>query len=742
MRRRTLLHWTLGGMIALGAVATLGAGSARADLKVTYKDGPVAYPGEDPVWPNQAAINRNIKSPYYGYLYVSDYRGAAHDPNKGVRIWKPVSNGTGTTETYEDTGKTITIPDPVPDVKDGNKFDPFGVAVGPDDTVWIAGSSTGNVWTAPGLPTGDSTSVLAVQQITGVAFARSIHVSGPITAATVYTGSNGTLSKYTGSATSWDTTGTFTKAWTVSPGVTPNSPFDVATDAAGNAYVSAAAGAAGAPALVKIDKDGNFSTLGTIPANGVSTTANWQAAFVPDKSYKGGGYLYTIGPASGVAAGYRYDLDGNYLDGYGPALGTPPTNYTVVTGVSTQQYGFADDLGNTYQKFSLAGNGAWRKTIKMAPFVAAAGDVTSAGGAVKSSPTTVDGVVYFGSDDGYLYAYTAADGNPVAGFPKNISTAVGAAVKVQSRPSVYVVGGVKRIYFTTDRGDIGRVDADGSNLQVFASPIPTNDNTGTPAVTSDGTIYVGGSTALGAGVLKLNPDFTLAAFQQLGTASTTVSSVAVSGNNVYVGLNGGTDADIVVLKASDLTPQAAGVAKGEGVTAPPYVSGDSAYVGTLAGNFYKVNSVNFAPDAVFGDGTGKAAIGEALPGSAFNAGNSFYVGSANGKVWKVDGTSGAFGVFYDTGDGSAVIPGVVVNRTTNTLAFGTSTTVGDAPAGAFYEVPTDVTSAPVNAQVYQGYGPFTTTPTVGHVVDTTTSTTTDRFLIGSDDMNVYSFGSR
>jgi outer membrane protein assembly factor BamB len=377
----------------------------------------------------------------------------------------------------------------------------------------------------------------------------------------------------------------------------------------------------------------------------------------------------------------------------------------------------------------VGGNGAYEKVIKLAPFVVEAAGTNSAGAAVKSSPTALDGVVYFGPDDGKLYAYTTADGNPVAGFPVDVATAVGAAVKIQARPAVRTIDGTTRVYFTTDRGDVGRVNADGTGLLITSPPVAGANNVGSPAVTTDGSVYVGLSHPLGSGVVKLNPDMTVATNSPLlGGAGSSISSVAVEGDNVYVGLTGGVSGDIVLLNATDLTPRGSGVAGGEGVTAPPYVDGVNAYVGTLAGNFYKVNSITFAADTTFGiintpATPGYAAVGEPLPTSPFLHEGAFFVGSSKGKVWQIDALTGAFSAAYDTGDAAATVGGVVVNHDSDTVAFGTS-------AGVFYEFPV----GGINAQVFRGYGPFNTTPTLDRA--------TGRFLIGSDDQNVYAFSSR
>jgi hypothetical protein len=745
------MRWAVGGVMPLGLIVALGAGSARADLRTVYAQGASVLPGGGGIVPEQVAVNNNIGSPYYGYVYVGD-NGTGHQ----VAILRPAPSQDGTgAGAYQDTGLRIQLP--------GTTFAPFGVSVGSDDTVWASDANQGILYSAPPVPPTPATVVNATQQLTGVGFTRSIQIVGPITNVKIFDGPDKHVKLYTGSAPDAQTVGTYSLAWDVdltnsatkTDGIN-NGPYGIAVDPAGNAYVAAqiAAAKSGTPAFIKITPDGTQVPTATFPAPlpaNAPVTSNFGAAnFVPDASYPGGGYLYLSfvpgGASSANGSGYRYDLNGNYLDGYGPTSAAPPPNYTVLALSTRNSYAAADDLGNLYVRGGTASATSINKVLKHAPFVVDTAGTTSAGGAVKSSPTAVDGVVYFGSDDGKLYAYTTADGNPVAGFPVDVSAAVGAAVKIQSRAAVYITDAGKGIYFTTDRGDVCRVNADGTGL-AHSSGVLGAAVSGTPAVLPDGTVYVGLSSAEESSVVKLTSGLTLATSSpNLGGAGSSVSSVAVDGNSVYVGLTGGTNGDIVVLNAADLTPRAAGVASGEGVTAPPYVNGLDAYVGTLAGNFYKVNSITFAPDVTFGalntpPTPGHAAIGEPLPGSAFNDGPVaaavFYVGSSNGKVWQVNGTDGSFNTLYDTGSAGAVIPGVVVNRDSSTLAFGVDipgAAEADPHTGAFYEVPTNVTSGPVNAQVFQGYGAFNTTPTLDRA--------TGRFLIGSDDMNVYAFSSR
>jgi Tol biopolymer transport system component len=339
----------------------------------------------------------------------------------------------------------------------------------------------------------------------------------------------------------------------------------------------------------------------------------------------------------------------------------------------------------------------------------------AAAGTVKSSPTAVDGMVYFGDDGGRLHAVNTTTGAEVSGFPVNLSDYIGAAVHVGSRPAVYYSSAGEFIYLTTTRGDVCRVAMDGSSVFHYSDFLGSG-NVSTPAVTSDGAVYVGLTTPTFSSVFKLNANLSANAIATgLAWAGSTISSVSVAGSKVYVGFTGGSAGDIVVLNAADLTPLSSGVATGEGVTAPPYVVGQDMYVGTLAGNFYKLNSSNNNPDVGFGAG-GKVAVAEPAPTSPFFSAGAFFAGSAKGRVWRI-GLNGSLSIAYDTGVFSAV-GGVVVAA--DTLAFGTG-------EGLFYKVP-------LNGDAPTTYGPFGaigTTPT--------RDAATGRFFAGSDDGSVYGF---
>lgn len=715
------------GVLMLLSLAT----AANADLRTVYQAGPIMYPGADPDYPQGSAVNKNLGSPYYGYLYVADYKNTTGAP-KPIHIWRPENPAEGTgAATYVDTGLEI--------LTSGTAlYDPFAVSVGPDDTVWIAEYGSGIVSSAPPVPP-TGTSVASVPQITGVSSIRGITVVGPITGAQVYlTGTSTYAKKFSGSAPDPGTAGSFSQDYTLTVPVSAG-PYGNTVDLDGNLYIVTSSSLPGSNAFIKIDPLGNIVPFPSpIPANFIRTSDAASSGFVADKSYPGGGYLYSINRTYSNTTNpgdmaMRFDLNGNYLDGYGPSLTTPPANYTALAIARNGTYGTTDDLGNVIHKVSFEGNGAYQKIIKLAPFLVASAEATTANAPVKSSPTAVEGVVYFGATNGLLYAYTTADGNPVAGFPVDISAAVGAAVQLLGRPSVYYGKYGKAIYVTTNRGDVVKVKPDGTIGWAVWSRAGTSTNTATaPAVTSDGWVFATINGKNGVQLLRIDELTGESVIESavLAPASGSVSNPAVEGTKVYVGVQEGSTGDLLVLNGVDLSPLAT-FAGGEGVVAPPHVNGPDTYVGTMAGNLYKINSANAALDPSFGTG-GAAVIGEPLVTDAFvkpavattfAAGTPLYIGTGKGKVFEVDSMSGTASVLYDTTDGAGVVGGLVVDPISRTIAFGTS-------SGLFYQVPEGVHAA----QVFRGYGAFNGAPTY--------DLTTGRFLIGSDDKNVYAFSCR
>lgn len=355
--------------------------------------------------------------------------------------------------------------------------------------------------------------------------------------------------------------------------------------------------------------------------------------------------------------------------------------------------------------------------------------------AVRSAPTVVDGVAYFGADDGRLHAVDTTDGTAAPGFP--IETPL--AGSIRSRAAVYAGADGKGVYLTTDQGYVAKVGSDGRIVWSVRPLGEGSTSRSTPAVTPDGDVYVGIRGAEGARLVHLSDSDgrTVRTSPVLSAPNGIISSPSVSGGRVFVGLVYGTTGDIAVLDASTLTVLSAGVASGEGVTAPPYVLGASMYVGTRGlnlaskGRFYKLNSATAAPDEAFGDAgaPGSVSVGEPLAEGAFpvarpgTAGTLFYAGSTVGRVWSIDAQTGERALVINAG-GNQALTAVTPSGDGSTLAFGTS-------GGSFFQVPL---ADPSSASAVMDLGAIWTAPAFDRAGN--------RFLVGSDVGRVYAFPVR
>lgn len=716
-------------LMALGGLMMLGfAGGARADLHMTYKQQAAISPTG--VSLRDIAVNKNVGSPYYGYVYAANVTGTK------VNILRPArpEDGSGAASLV-DTGLTITA---------SGSSNLFGVAIGDDDSVWIGVYGSGNIETAPPVPAEGETSVTAVKQFAITGGIRGIAMKGTLEDAKVFIQTNDVkLKTWSGGTTAWDTAGTFTEhkvfdlktihATNVQIG------YGLGADKDGNAYVGLTYNAVGAaaPLVAKIKWDGTLDSDwgGKRPPFTNIANSLADADVVEDSRLPGGGYVYY--GARQVTGGvnkriiHRYRLDnGAWLDSFGPAAATgfaPPTDasYTVLDGIdnaASPYYFGADDKGNLYLN---SGNQATlTKIVASQPYLVASGEKNSAGDVIKSSPTVVDGIAYVGASDGKLYAYTVADGNPVAGFPVDVAGLLEQPnEKLLGRPSVYYAdvdgsGPAKYIYFTTSGGFVCRLDANGENLKYGLVPLNSGGVNATPAVLSDGTVYVGLYDGTAARVYKFTPDFS-DSMQSSSLGYGNMSSVAVAGNNVFVGLSAAASKRMAVLNAATL--DVLNTFDGQPVSAPPYVSEGFMYFGTQAGNFYKVNASTGALDETFGD-EGEIAIGEPISTSAFRPHGipALFVGTDTGKVFAITDSGTALQGF-ETGDVNDRIGGIVTSPTA--VAFGTS-------SGAFYVLAGHVSES----QVYRGHGLFSGMPAY--------DAATKQFLLGSDDGNLYAFPDR
>ena len=145
------------------------------------------------------------------------------------------------------------------------------------------------------------------------------------------------------------------------------------------------------------------------------------------------------------------------------------------------------------------------------------------GGRIGSSPTLVGEVIYIGSDDGYLYAFRASDGDQL----KKI--AVSPHSPIRSSPAVSPDG--KTVYVGSDDGNVHAIDISSHTVQwIFRTGSAVSS---TPAVYNH-EIYVGSDDGY---LYAINPDGSLA-WKSL-TGGKIESSPAVYNGVVYVGSNDG-----------------------------------------------------------------------------------------------------------------------------------------------------------------------------------------------------------
>lgn len=682
------------------------------------------------------AVNRNVGSPYYGYVYICDLTGmSAANPKSSVLIYKP-SVGQGASATrYQDTGLRIIVETST--AAFSSVQGAHGVSVGPDDTVWVADFSERKIKSAPPVPTGGDTSVVATPRINlpdydpqalselpadagwVVGNPRNLHVartqtpSGPVDVILVASNTGDgasndqTIQKYT-----WDGT-TATYAWTYPIANLQDDPdinnaqnangYNVTCDIAGNVYIPLR-GKSGQTAIVKLDPAGDevaFPVRPTVPfgPNSASREPNQPGiAYVQDPTVAGGGYLYVLGrdPGSGTRQyGGRYALDGSLLDAIGPGQTYDPLSGNVLG------YMDADDTGHLYSRIgNTAANANFAKVFNAQPFVETAPAIA---GVMSSPATSADGVTYFGDSNSMLYAIDDATGEAPAGaaFPVDLDMYAGGSIL--GRVAVRHLGDGWFIYFTTDNGRVGRIPISGDTSEeagawISAPLVSGTDIAVTPAVASvngDSYVYV----AMGDGT---NPAslFRLDALtganltqQSLAPATSVQSSPSVVNNNIYVGTDAGTyrvldsGGTFVVSTSAGLdTPGSPFVH----LTGP---NGPAMYVVDSSGTVFARNATNFAPIAAF-DGDGEVALGATVRSSLFAWDNILYVGGMDNKVYAVKESDGSGAgpsgyVFFNAGADGSIAGGVTISPggpSVNAADPGGSTVVFATTNGRLYQV--------------------------------------------------------
>jgi outer membrane protein assembly factor BamB len=236
-----------------------------------------------------------------------------------------------------------------------------------------------------------------------------------------------------------------------------------------------------------------------------------------------GGALVALDVNTGAAkwalpTEYERKFEAKNLHGYPSAAQTIPDAYDLFTSSPTVVNGkvfFGSGDGGVYAADAQTGVLQWKFSTK---------DV------VHSSPAVVGGVVYIGSWDSHLYAIDAGTGQEKWAFKSGDDPTIHNQVGFQSSPAV--VDGV--VYVGCRDAHVYAIDA-ATGQKKWDYPTSKSWVIGTPAV-RDGVVYAGTSDssrfmALDAKTGNLRFDF--------GTKSYVFSSAALAGDLAYVGSHNG-----------------------------------------------------------------------------------------------------------------------------------------------------------------------------------------------------------
>ncbi|HEV2254112.1 MAG TPA: PQQ-binding-like beta-propeller repeat protein [Streptosporangiaceae bacterium] len=263
------------------------------------------------------------------------------------------------------------------------------------------------------------------------------------------------------------------------------------------------------------------------------------------------------------------------------------------------------------------------------------------GGKVRSSPAVVDGVVYVGSDDGNVYALNATTGKGLWQYTTGN--------KVESSPAV--AGGV--VYVGSNDGDVYALRSlpavPKTDRKVWA--FPTYHAIRSGPVVVDNVVYFGSEDD---SVYAVKTNDTLLWSHATGGWVDSNPTLTVVGGVVYFGSH---DQNVYALNAANhallWTYPTAGEADSR-----PAVAGNVVYVGSDDGNVYALRTSGTSVSRLWARHVGKFVVsGPAV------AGGVVYVGSGNNNVYALDTATGQVRWSYPTGNSifsSPVVSGHVV----------------------------------------------------------------------------------
>lgn len=374
--------------------------------------------------------------------------------------------------------------------------------------------------------------------------------------------------------------------------------------------------------------------------------------------------------------------------------------------------------------------------------------IPGGGGAIKSSPVSLGGYVYFGDGVGQVYCRNTLTGQP--GWTFNTRTRGGSISSlVLGRPSINSIGGVLYLFFTTNDGFVFCVNATtgekvwstGSPLLASATAVDTTPAVITGPTLADTVVYASVYKTVDGRVFKRRGDdgSALAKSDNLFGANGTnnrLSSPAAWGGGVYVSAVGG------LFAGYRLNPEnleiGAGLASGLNSGTPPYIYHYEGIINPIAlitmtdGSLGAYNASNGGQLFVR-----KVASTALTSPVTLGRGDVVYVAGADGVIYHARLANGlppedSVGYEFFSGAKGYAIQGLTADpagiNAQPTLLFG-------AANGCFYQVPL-ANPASVRCTATPGSGKaYVTTPTIDAA-----GTGTD--LIGNDDGNVYGFARR
>jgi outer membrane protein assembly factor BamB len=348
--------------------------------------------------------------------------------------------------------------------------------------------------------------------------------------------------------------------------------------------------------------------------------------------------------------------DGSVRWGGGYKVGQHVYSSPAVANDGTVYVGGSDDTtptGGRMLAINRAGTLLWQFPSKPTdPFL----------NAVESSPAIgADGTVYFGCDDGKLYALDGKTGALKWSF-------VSGAAEIFSSPTISADGS---IYIVSSDLVLHALTSDGVS-KGWTHPAGAVETLDTAvAIGSDGTLYIG---APDQNVYALNPDGSKKWQTDAGAALVSSPAIGPDGT-IYLGTTGNT---VLALAPADGTVKWRYLAGDLVLFEPSFAADGTIYFGSLDGNFYAVNpdsslkwKVNIGSPivstaAVRADGTiifgandylvhalnpdGKskwtfATQGPVQTSPVIAADGSTYVGSDDGQLYSLNGTIAPLSTF-------------------------------------------------------------------------------------------------